>query len=136
MFLLRKVPHHVRPALVALAQDVEEEEVDVVVERLVVQEHLGEVAQVLAIRFRFLAVDLEHRHPAAPVDLVAGGVLQASFLEVLEHLVAALEKLSSGEREGKCQRRRVRPSPTPHYPTLDLCSPPGRIPQSTVSCSP
>jgi hypothetical protein len=37
----------VRAALVALAHDVEEEEVDVEVERLVVEEELGEVAEVL-----------------------------------------------------------------------------------------
>ena len=49
MLLLGEVAHNVCHARVALAQDVEEEEVDVVVERLVVQEQLGQVAQVLAV---------------------------------------------------------------------------------------
>jgi hypothetical protein len=41
-----------------LAEDIEQEEVDVVVERLVVEEQLGEVAQVLAERLLLAAVDL------------------------------------------------------------------------------
>jgi len=42
----------VRAAVVALAEDVEQEEVDVVVERLVVEEELGQEAQVLAERLQ------------------------------------------------------------------------------------
>ena len=82
-----------RPSLVALAEDVEQKEVDVVVERLVVEEHFRQVAQVLAVGLLFLPVDLEHGDGAVTVDLVAWGVLEAALFEVLEHLVSALEEL-------------------------------------------
>ena len=58
-----------------------------------VEEHLRQVAQVLAVVFFFLAVDLEHGDGAMAVDLVAGGVLEAAFLQMLEHLIAALKEL-------------------------------------------
>eukprot|EP00968_Pinguiococcus_pyrenoidosus_P023974 scaffold4148_cov240-Pinguiococcus_pyrenoidosus.AAC.4 len=49
MLLLREVSHGMVPSVVKLAQDVEEERIDVVVERLVIQEQLREVAEVLAV---------------------------------------------------------------------------------------
>ena len=58
-----RAPDNVGPPLVVLAEHVEQEEVDVVVERLVVQEQLCEVAQVLAVALLLLAVHLP-RHGA------------------------------------------------------------------------
>ena len=49
VLLLAEVPHEVRAVLVLLAQHVEEEVLDVEVKRLVVQEELGQQAQVLAV---------------------------------------------------------------------------------------
>jgi len=49
----------VRPALVHLAEHVEQEQVDVVVERLVVEEELDQEAQVLAVDLVGVAVHLE-----------------------------------------------------------------------------
>jgi hypothetical protein len=57
--------------VVPLGHHIEEERVDVVVERLVVEEELGEQAEVLAKGARARAVDLEDGDVAAPVDLVA-----------------------------------------------------------------
>mmetsp|Transcript_19883 Transcript_19883/g.50441 ORF Transcript_19883/g.50441 Transcript_19883/m.50441 type:complete len:448 (-) Transcript_19883:704-2047(-) len=90
--LLAEVAHHVRAALVDLAQDVEQEEVDVVVERLVVEEQLGQEAQVLAERLLALAVNLEHAHVAVAVDLLSGRVARPALVHVAQHLAAALEE--------------------------------------------
>jgi hypothetical protein len=51
--------------LVALTEDVEEEEVDVVVERLVVQEQLRQVAQVLAVHLVLLPVHLQRTNQSS-----------------------------------------------------------------------
>ena len=52
-----------------LAQNVEQEGVDVVVKGLVVQEELGQGAQVLPVLLLLPAIHLEHRQVAVPVDL-------------------------------------------------------------------
>ena len=44
-----------------LTQDIEEEGIHVVIERLVIQEELGHQAQALAIDFVLLAVNLKNR---------------------------------------------------------------------------
>ena len=60
-------PDYVGSSLVALAQHIEEESIHVVVQRLVVQEQLGQVAQVLAVDLLLPAVDLElHTRAEAP----------------------------------------------------------------------
>ena len=75
VLLLREVADHVRARVVHLADDVEEEGLDVVVERLVVEEELGEEAEVLAEDALVLGVDLEDRDVVRrrllAVDLVA-----------------------------------------------------------------
>ena len=43
------IPHDVGTPFVTLAQDVEQEQVDIIVQRFVVQEELGQVAQILAV---------------------------------------------------------------------------------------
>lgn len=92
LLLLAEVPHHVRAALVALAEDVEEEEVDVVVERLVVEEELGEEAEVLAKDLFAVAVNLKHGDVAVAVDLVARRPPQLGLGHVVQELLAALEE--------------------------------------------
>jgi len=59
----------VGPLLVDLAEDVEEEWVDVKVERLVIEKQLCHEAQVLAVKLVLVAVRLEHRQRSLPVDL-------------------------------------------------------------------
>ena len=54
-------------SLVALAEDVEHEQVDIVVERLVVQEQLGKPAEVLAVLLLLPAIHLKWRTGAAAV---------------------------------------------------------------------
>ena len=48
-------PHHVTSLIVTLADNIEEERVDIPIERLVVEEHLGEVAKVLAPHLKELS---------------------------------------------------------------------------------
>ena len=54
----RASPYNVGPPLVILAQHIEEEEVHIIVQCLVVQEQLGQVAQVLAVQLLLLAIHL------------------------------------------------------------------------------
>ena len=58
------------PLAVVLGQDVEEEGLHVIVERLVVQEELGQEAQVLAVDLARHAVHLEDGEVVLAVDLV------------------------------------------------------------------
>ncbi len=46
-------------SLIILAQDVEQEEVDIIVQGLVVQEQLCQVAQVLAVELLLLPINLQ-----------------------------------------------------------------------------
>ena len=55
-----------RASLIVLAQHVEEEEVDIIVQGLVVQEQLCQVAQVLAVELLLLAVNLWQGIPLNP----------------------------------------------------------------------
>lgn len=70
-FLLREVADDVGALLVDLAQDVEEERVDVEVERFVVEKELGHEAQVLTIELVLVAVHLEDGQGALAVDFFA-----------------------------------------------------------------
>jgi len=67
------LPDNVGPPLVDLAQHVEQEEVHVEVQRLVVQEQLCQVGQVLAVGLLGLAVHLKHADVAVAVHLVTWG---------------------------------------------------------------
>lgn len=90
LLLLAEVTHEVAAVLVAGGHAVEEERVDVVVERLVVEEQLRQEAQVAAPPPLPLAVDLEEGDVIVAVDLVAGGVQQGALGAV------ALELLQRG----------------------------------------
>ena len=59
LLLLGEVADNVRALLVDLAEDVEEEGDDVEVEGLVVEEELGQQAQVLAVQSVFPAIHLK-----------------------------------------------------------------------------
>lgn len=50
----------ISPLSIPLTQDIEEEGVNIIVERLVVQEQLGQEAQVLAVDLVLAAVHLKH----------------------------------------------------------------------------
>ena len=65
--------------LVVGGKDVEEEGFDVVVERLVVEEELGEETQVLAVDLVGVAVHLEDGQVVASVDLVGRWVKQSAL---------------------------------------------------------
>jgi hypothetical protein len=68
--LLREVADDVGATLVDLREDVEQEGLDVVVQRLVVQKQLGEEAQVLAVYGVVLAVHFKDGEGAVPVHLI------------------------------------------------------------------
>lgn len=58
------------PLLVPLRQHVEQEGVDVVVESLVIEEELGQKAEVLAKVSRSLAIDFKHGNIVTSIDFV------------------------------------------------------------------
>mmetsp|Transcript_13380 Transcript_13380/g.54017 ORF Transcript_13380/g.54017 Transcript_13380/m.54017 type:complete len:575 (-) Transcript_13380:98-1822(-) len=109
--LLAEVPDDVVPALVHLAQHVEQEEIHVVVERLVVQEELGEVAQVLAEDLLLLAVNLEKRRRLTArlvaVDLVPGRVVHLRLPKVPLQLLLPLEEVQGELAEEELLARGV-----------------------------
>ena len=76
-------------------EDVKQEGLHVIVERLVVKEELGQQAQVLAVHFIVLAVHLKHAEPGVAVDLVARGVAQVALALVALQGLAALYVLEA-----------------------------------------
>ena len=79
LLFLAEVPHEVAAVGVAGGHAVEEEGVDVVVERFVVEEELAEEAEVAAPAALPAAVDLEEGDRGVAVDFVAGGVEEGAF---------------------------------------------------------
>jgi hypothetical protein len=77
--LLREVSHKVAAKFVVLGHDIEEEGLDIVIQRLRSKEQLGHQAEVLAIDRVLAAVDLEEGVLAVTIDLVAGRVLSWAF---------------------------------------------------------
>ena len=61
-------------------------------QRLVVQEQLCQVAQVLAVHFRVFAVHFKHRYAVVAVNLSAWRVQQPHLLQVPQHLFPLLEE--------------------------------------------
>mmetsp|Transcript_9408 Transcript_9408/g.25476 ORF Transcript_9408/g.25476 Transcript_9408/m.25476 type:complete len:234 (+) Transcript_9408:1227-1928(+) len=90
LLLLAKVSDNMMPVLVDLAQHVEQERIHVIIERLVVQEQLGQQTQVLTVNLGLPAIHLKHgdlrvgvRRPVklarsrrGPVNLVPRGAAQ------------------------------------------------------------
>ena len=90
LLLLGEVADHLEGAraLVVLGEHVEEERLDVVVERLVVEKELGEQAQVLAVDLVELAVHFEEAHRVLAIDLAARRMTPHALLQVpLQHRV-------------------------------------------------
>ena len=77
--LLAEVADEMAAVFVARGHAVEEEGVDVVVERFVVEEEFAEEAEVAAPAPLAAAVDFEKGHEVVPVDFVAGGVEEQAF---------------------------------------------------------
>lgn len=82
MFLLGEVSDEMATFAVVLGEHVEEERLDVVVERLMIEEQLGEEAEVLAIDLVGVAVHLEDGDVATPVDLGGGRVSPQTLVQV------------------------------------------------------
>ena len=124
-----------RARVVDLADDVEEERLDVIVERLVVEEELREEAQVLAVDSLVLRVDLKDRDIMVllllPIDLVARRVEELALgrqvpLELLAPREKVEVKLADVERVGAvvllAKRREVPRLHTPaaHHDAVDV----------------
>ncbi len=77
---LGEVADQMTPVFVVLGENVEEERLDVVVQRLVVEEELGEQTQVLTVDLVRVAVHLEHGQVLAPVNLIRRRVVQTTLL--------------------------------------------------------
>lgn len=91
LLLLAEIADDVAAALVARGHHVEQEGVDVVVQRLVVEEQLAQQAQIAAPGALPAAVDLEERHVLVAVDLVARRVDQRAFAAVARERFGARE---------------------------------------------
>ena len=79
---LAEVPHQVTALAVILGEDIEQERLHVIVERLVVEEQLDEQAEVLTVDLVGVAVHLEHGHAVLPVDLHPGRVAPRALLQM------------------------------------------------------
>ena len=112
---LAEVTHEVAAVGVAGGHAVEEEGVDVVVERLVVEEQFAEEAEVAAPAALPAPVDFEEGDGGVAVDFVAGGVQEGAFGavageglqggEVAEAEFADVDRVRGGEVGGV--RRKV-----------------------------
>ena len=67
---LAEVPHQVTALAVILGEDIEQEGLHVVVERLVIEEQLGDVAQVFRVNLLLLRVKLKHADLVISVYLI------------------------------------------------------------------
>ena len=115
LLFLAEVPDEVAAVGVADGHAVEEERVDVVVERLVVEEELAQQAEVAAPAALPAPVDFEEGYGRVAVDFVAGGVQEGAFGavpgeglqggEVAEAELADVHRVRGGEGGGV--RRKV-----------------------------
>lgn len=94
---------------VVFGEDVEEERFDVIVERLVVQEQLGQQAEVLAVDLVGVAVHLEDGDVAAAVDLGGRRVAPHALVLVPQQHRAALRVL-----QAELAQEQLRQSKTPN----------------------
>lgn len=79
-------------SLVTLTQHIEQEQVHVIEKGLVIQEELGQVAQVLTEQLLLFAVDLKHGDIGVAIDLIPWGMLNPAAFQVLQHLLSLLEE--------------------------------------------
>ena len=82
VLLLAEVAHQVAALRIVLGQDIEEEWLHVVVERLVIEEEFDEETEVLTVDLVGVAVHLEHGHPVLAVYLDPGRVPPRTLLQV------------------------------------------------------
>ncbi len=87
-----RLPYDMCSSLIAFTQHVEQEQVHIIEQSLVIQEQLGQVAQVLAEQLLLLAVYLKHGHIGVAIDLIPGRVLDPAALQMLKHLLAFLKE--------------------------------------------
>ena len=95
LLLLGEVANDVAAFGVAFAHDVEEERVRVVVERFVVEEELGEQAEVLGVGLVLPTVDLEERDGVLAIDLVTRGVFEVTLGDVSLEADPGLDELEA-----------------------------------------
>mmetsp|Transcript_31100 Transcript_31100/g.99812 ORF Transcript_31100/g.99812 Transcript_31100/m.99812 type:complete len:418 (+) Transcript_31100:101-1354(+) len=110
-FLLGEISHHMTSLIVTLADNIEEERVDIPIERLVVEEHLGEVAKVLAPHLRLGSVYFKHRNVISAVYLISRWVPRTFSLTELElmslKLFLSLVEIESKLTEVEHVNRRI-----------------------------
>ena len=82
MLLLTEVPHQVAALGVVLGQDVEEERLHVVVERLVIEEEFDEETEVLTVDLVGVTIHLKYGHSVLPVDLDTRRMSPGTFGEM------------------------------------------------------
>ena len=77
--LFAEVADEMGAGIVRLRHNVKQERFDVIEERFMVQEHLGEKAEVLAVDLVLTPVDLEYGYTAIAIDLVSRWVSNFAF---------------------------------------------------------
>jgi hypothetical protein len=96
VLLLAVVAHHVVSVSVTLRHYVVKEKIHVMPQRLVVQEHLGDETEVLAVGLFLAAIELPHADAVgASVDLVTGRVAQAALGRVVQQLALVTKKFEA-----------------------------------------
>ena len=87
ILLLTEVADHVVAIWLTLAKDIKVESVDLIPNVLMIQEKLGDVAQVLRVNFLLFRIELKHAHCVIPVDLITWWTSRFTPLRVLLQLV-------------------------------------------------
>merc|ERR1719450_1306538 len=82
MLLLAEVAHQMTSLAIVLCQDVEQERLHVIVERLVIQEQFDQKTEVLTVDLVGVTIHLKHGHSILPVDLHTWRMSPGTFGEM------------------------------------------------------
>lgn len=74
------------PILIRLGEYIKQEGLHIIIQRFVIQEHLGQQAQILAVNLVLSSIHFKDRHNAVSVNLVARRVLHGAFDLVCSYL--------------------------------------------------
>ena len=101
-----------RAPRIIFAQNVKQKQVDIVIEGLVVQKHLGQVAQILTVYFFLAPIDLKEGEPVVSINLIARWV---PFFNLRVHGKQISAGSGGGREEEREKKKREECSP----PCLD-----------------
>lgn len=79
------LPDNVCPPFVRLTQHVKQKQINIIIQRLVVQKQLGQVAQVLAKDLFLFSIHLKHAHIVLAIYFVPGRMGDGALAQVPQH---------------------------------------------------